>query len=591
MRTPVLPSAGSLSPLAEASITGGFWRDRSPETVIDHCLEWTAGTGWVANFQDGPKTGRVFADSEIYKVLEAMAWADHPGFLPLAQTVAGAQEPGGYLHTKFGRRGQPPRYSDLDWGHELYCYGHLIQAAVARLRAGFNDALTTTAMAVADHVCVEFGPAGRQAYCGHPEIEMALVELYRATRERRYLDQAKLFVDRRGSQRLGDIAFGRAYFQDDVPVRARTAFSGHAVRELYLACGAVDVAVETADETLLAAIISQWEQTVARRTYLTGGMGSRHEGESFGEDFELPPDGAYAETCAGIASVMLAWRLLLATGQARFADLIERTLFNVVATSPARDGRSFFYANPLQWRAISAAGGLSTRAVTGQRAPWFDVSCCPTNIARTLASLECYLATGDQDGIQLHQYAPARLANGNVVLEVETDYPWEGRIRVRVLASPAQPWQLSLRVPAWASGATLDGQPVAPGYATLSRSWRPGEVVVLDLPTSPRWTRPDPRIDAVRGCVAVERGPLVYCLESPESVDLIAVDTQRPLAIEGADIVAQGHRLNVVIGQWPYGNLDAAAAQDVELRLIPYHRWANQGPSTMRVWLPLTTSA
>ncbi len=586
MKTPVLPSSGVLSPLGTCEISGGFWHSRPAATVIEHCLEWTTSTGWIRNFQDFGGRGRVFADSEIYKMLEAMAWARHPGLPSLARIVAGAQEPDGYLHTKFGRPGQRARYSDLEWGHELYCYGHLIQAGVAQLRMGEPDQLTATAIAAADHLCREFAES---RYCGHPEVEMALVELYRVSRNDRYLMQAKAFVDRRGQRQLGEIELGQAYFQDDIAVRERRAFAGHAVRELYLACGAVDVAVETGDTELLAAIVGQWERTVAARTYVTGGMGSRHEGEAFGEDFELPPDGAYSETCAGIASVMLAWRLLLATGEARFADLIERTLFNVVATALAADGRSFFYANPLQWRALPTATGMSSRAVTGLRAPWFDVSCCPTNIARTLASLPGYLATTDASGVQVHQYAPARIRAGNVELEVVTDYPWAGRVEIRVLATPPTPWRLSLRIPAWAAEATLDGQPAPPGYVAAEREWRPGEVVVLELTMPPRLTYADPRIDAVRGCVAVERGPLVYCAQFAGEQELVAVDPQGLLRLDGRSIVAPGGRVRLTAGQWPYGAPVPGEVGNGGVRLIPYHTWANDGPATMRVWLPLTS--
>src|SRR5690606_22638261 len=210
--------------------------------------------------------------------------------------------------------------------------------------------LVRVATRAADHVCEAFGVDGLERVCGHPEIEVALVELYRATGERRYLEQAQIFLDRRGRGTLRDIEFGRAYFQDDVPVRQAQAFRGHAVRALYLACGAVDVAVETGDEELLKAVESQWERTVARRSHPTGGMGSRHAGESCGDDYELPPDRAYSETCAGIASIMLSHRLLLATGDARYADLAERTLHNVLATGVALDGRSFSYVNPLAVR-------------------------------------------------------------------------------------------------------------------------------------------------------------------------------------------------------------------------------------------------
>ncbi|BDZ47470.1 hypothetical protein GCM10025866_33790 [Naasia aerilata] len=269
----------------------------------------------------GGRRGREFFDSDVYKMLEAMAWeigrsgneAMDDRFRSYVSRVGAAQEADGYLNTHFGRPGQGPRYSDLEWGHELYCYGHLIQAGIARGRTSTDHELLAIAIRAADHVCAEFGPRGIQSVCGHPEIELALVELSRLTGERRYLEQARLFIDRRGHGVLGEIEFGQSYFQDTTPVRQASVLEGHAVRALYLASGAADVAVETGDKGLLDAVVRQLRATVSARTYLTGAMGSRHDGESFGEDFELPSDRAYGETCAGVASVMVNHRLLLAT--------------------------------------------------------------------------------------------------------------------------------------------------------------------------------------------------------------------------------------------------------------------------------------
>jgi DUF1680 family protein len=313
----------------------------------------------------------------------------------LVDRIAPVQEPDGYLNTMFGRPGQAPRYRDLQWGHELYCFGHLIQAAIARGRTHGDDLLVEVAVRAADHVCEAFGPGGIASVDGHPEIELALAELARYTGDRRYLEQARLFVERRGHGVLGDIELGAAYYQDDVPVREADVLRGHAVRALYLAAGAADVAVDTGDDELLGAVTRQTLHTLARRTYLTGGMGAHHEGESFGQDFELPPDRAYSETCAGVAAVMLGHRLLLATGDPTYADAVERTLFNVVATSPADDGQAFFYTNTLHQRvpgAVPDPDVASPRASSDLRAPWFNVSCCPTNVARTFATLSAYVA-------------------------------------------------------------------------------------------------------------------------------------------------------------------------------------------------------
>ncbi|MGW6906256.1 glycoside hydrolase family 127 protein [Streptomyces sp. NPDC054940] len=626
---PVTPTRGRLRPLGldEVRITGGFWARRrhiNATATLDHCRDWMERVGWTGNFTAAvqgriqrDRRGREFADSDVYKLLEAMAWeTGHSTDPALEAAIAAAQESDGYLNTAYGRPGQQPRYSDLEWGHELYCYGHLMQAGVAQMRARGEGELAKVARRAADHVCATFGPGGIEGVCGHPEIETALVELARATGEQRYLDQAALFVERRGHGTLADSEFGRAYHQDDVPVRESTVLRGHAVRALYLAAGAVDVAVERGDDALLAAVVRQWEATVARRTYVTGGMGSHHRDESFGDDFVLPPDRAYAETCAGVASVMLSWRLLLATGEPRFADLAERTLFNVVAASPSEDGRSFFYANTLHRRSRGTAPSADTaspRAESSLRAPWFAVSCCPTNVARTLAALPAYLATADDHGIQLHQYADAEittsLANGHrVALRIRTDYPSAGRVTVRIARTPDHPWTLSLRVPAWTEGATAhlvdpDGtrRAVAPGTASVTRRFRPGDETRLELPMAPRWLGPDPRIDAIRGTAAVQRGPLVYCAESVDlpggrGVDTIRVDPSAdPEDGPDATVLVPGDLSapdEPPPAAWPYGPLRRAAAPAAEpagITLVPYHSWANRGPTTMRVWLPTRT--
>jgi uncharacterized protein len=631
---PTDPSRGARRPLGidEVRLTDGFWADRqrlNAEAVLPHCMRWIERAGWLENVRvlarGGPATGRQgreFSDSEVYKLLEACSWeAGRSGNTDAERTVqewgailAAAQASDGYLNSNFGRPGQAARYSDLEWGHELYCYGHLIQAGVARLRTRGRDDLVEVVCRVADHICTEFGAGGRNAICGHPEVETALVELYRATGQERYLAQARLFVDRRGNGLLPPAHFGREYFCDHVPVRDAKVFEGHAVRALYLASGAVDVAIETGDDDLLAAVRRQWQRTVAARTYLTGGMGARHEGEAFGDDFELPPDGAYAESCASIASVMLSWRLLLATGEARYAELAERTLHNAIAGALAVNGQAFFYTNPLQQRIAGAPpdpDALSPRAATGLRAPWFEVSCCPTNLARTLASLGAYTATADDRGVRIELLTGAeirtRLPGGRrVALKVETSYPWQGRVRVEVIESDGAPWTIALRVPSWAEGATLaaSGKPsaVAAGmYAEAERPWRPGDELILDLPIAPRWTYPDPRLDAVRGTVAVERGPVVYCLESvdlPDQLDLdrVAVLTGAPPvdAPAGAKVDVEVQALAAAPGEppaWPYASTPVGPTAEApsRLRLIPFYARANRGPAAMRVFLPERT--
>lgn len=628
--SPVASSKTALRPLGidEVTITGGYWgrmQQLNADHIIRHCARWIEKMGWIENFDlaaagadlAARRRGPVFADSDVYKVLEAMAWelGRRPDaeletlFEAIVDRIVPAQEADGYLSTAFGRPGQRPRYSDLEWGHELYCYGHLIQAGIARARnTPDDDRLYRVALRAADHICTVFGADGNQGVCGHPEVEVALVELARHTGDTRYLDQARLFIDRRGHGALKPIPFGQAYFQDDVPVRETAVMNGHAVRANYLAAGAVDVAIEDADQKLLDALTAQVRRTDERRSYLTGGMGAHHEGESFGDDFELPPDRAYSETCAGVGSAMVHYRLLLATGQEEYADAIERVLYNVITASPASDGESFFYTNTLHKRVAGVpvdGQEASPRAASGMRAPWFEVSCCPPNVARTLAAFASYVATADADGIQLHQYASSEIAtkldDGSAVrLRVETAYPDDGRITVSVVEAPERDWVLTLRVPAWAEGAivAVGGQTKdAAGPAVAVRGAAVGSRIVLDLPVAPRWTVADPRIDAVRGTVAVERGPLVMCLESvdlPQGRELgdLRVVPEAGLRESGGTVAVPVNWQGGSTDAWPYFPAndvsDDAAVPDVEwVPLLPYHDWANRGPATMRVWLPV----
>jgi len=620
---PVVPSRGRFRPLGigEVVITGGPWAARqstNAAATLAHVEHWLEREGWLGNFDAtargelaSTRAGREFSDSEVYKLLEAMAWEHGRSGDPeldariraITARVAAAQNADGYLSTAFGRPGSARRWSDLEWGHELYCLGHLFQAGVARARTAGHDQLLTVCTRAADLVCEVFGPDGIPSVCGHPEIEPALVELYRVTGRRRYLEQAALFLERRGHHVLGEIEFGRSYFQDDQPIREATVLRGHAVRAMYLSSGAVDLAVETGDEELLAAVVGQWEATVARRTYLTGGMGSRHQDEAFGEDFVLPPDRAYSETCAGVGSVQLAWRLLLAQGDPRYADLLERTLYNVVDTGPSRSGTAFFYTNTLHQRVLGTVPDQDSavpRAASSLRAPWFAVSCCPTNVARTFASLQTLVATADQDGVQVHQYAPSTITTdlpaGRLALRVRTAYPASGRVEVVVDEAPDAAVALSLRVPSWAHGATLtEGgvtRPVEPGTATATRVLVPGEVLVLDLPVTPRFTAADPRVDAVRGTLAVERGPQVLCVESvdlpgEQHVDDLVLDPDRaPEDVEDG-VLVHGWLHRQADPAWPYGAPPGPdrPGEPVTAVLHPYADWANRGPSTMRVFL------
>ncbi|MFG2130000.1 glycoside hydrolase family 127 protein [Streptomyces sp. NPDC048751] len=604
----------TLRPATDAHITGGFWAQRrrtNAEVSVPQGPERLEQAGNLANLRAAAGGGGAysgdfpFQDSDVHKWLEAASWqlAEDPGQAELAACIdeltallAAAQRPDGYLQTYFQVAHPDRRWQDLAWGHELYCAGHLVQAGVAHHRATGRPELLAMAVRFAEHIDATFGPDGTvDGVCGHPGIETALVELYRETDERRWLDLAAYFVDRRGHGLLdpdADPRPGDAYWQDHTPVRAATSVTGHAVRQLYLLAGVADLAAETGDSELRAVSERLWDAMVSTKTYLTGGVGARHEGESFGEAYELPPDRAYAETCAAIASVQWSWRMALLTGEAKYSDLVERTLYNGFLSGVGLDGDSWLYVNPLQVREEYEGVGEADQGA--RRTPWFRCACCPPNAMRLLASLPHHVASGDKDGLQLHQYATGGYAAGDGKVRVVTDYPWDGRIAVTVEEAPEdRDWTLSLRIPSWCTAFTAaapDGDPPAetsPGWLRLRRRWRPGDTLTLDLDLGARLTRPDPCVDAVRGCVAIERGPLVYCLEGVDQepgtrfADLTLPDgghltvTPAPELLGGVSVItADGRRRS-----------DGAA---VPLTAVPYCVWANRRPGPMRVWVPQT---
>lgn len=616
-------------PLPAARITGGLWAERqrtNRAAAIPAGLRqlWEGGAfrnlRRAAGQGDGPYEGPVFIDSDAYKWLEAIAWeqAREPSeSLAMDQAeatalIAEAQQPDGYLNSFVQVvTGDTGRFTDLRSGHELYCAGHLLQAAVAQHRSTGRRELLDVAIRFADLLVNTFGPGKRPELDGHPLVEMALVELYRETGDSRYLDLARHFVETRGHgwAATGPHARPRSYYSDRMPVRQAATVEGHAVRALYLAAGAADVAAETRDDELFAVLERQWDAMVATKTYLTGGLGARWEGEAFGDPYELPADRAYCETCAAIGGIQWSWRMLLRTGAPRYADLIERTLFNAFLPGISLDGTAYFYVNALQVR--SGQTDDDPRNPANGRSGWFDVACCPPNIMRTLASLGSLLATRDDDGVQIHQYATsaitAELPSGKAELTVGTDYPWDGRVEITLQDAPDREWTLALRIPGWCTDAKVlvDGAGAAeacePGtYLRLRRRWTAGSSVVLDLPMSVRQTIAHQRVDAVRGCVAVERGPLVYCLEQADQpagvlIDDIELVTSDCTAVWRPDLLG-GVTAIEMTGRTTPGSAPLYQPQTAgdgqpgrlgRLTAIPYFAWANRGPGPMRVWIPL----
>jgi DUF1680 family protein len=574
--------------------------------------------------------GPQFMDSDIYKWLEAVAWelgrADDPELTAQLRewtdAIAEAQDEDGYINSwvqASGDRGR--RYQDLSMSHELYCMGHLLQAAVAAHRAVGDEGLLAVARRAADHLVATFGHDANTGLDGHPVIEMGLAELARDTGEEEYLRLARHFVLSRGRGTIQGHGRLPIYYSDRVPVEEATHVEGHAVRALYLASGVADVALELPEADAAGLERSQhrqWDDMVASRSYLTGGFGSRWDGESFGDAFELPPDRAYCETCAAIAAVQWGWRRLLATGEPRHADLIERILFNGFASGTSLEGDEFFYVNALRVRDGAVAD--DHRNPAAGRHGWYRVACCPPNVMRTVAQLSGYLATHDDDGVQVQQYAGGALAAvlpaGEVAIEVRTDYPWDARVELEIIAAPDVEWSLMLRVPAWCGDASaavhaagngrpdrISGEPGS--YLRLRRRWSVGDRVVLELPMGIRITRPDERIDAIRGCAAVEVGPLVYCFEDHDQPEGVSVDdivlsgehasiSWRPELLGGVAVVEidGGTRPKGSATSLPYGAGEpASAAAPARLTAVPYHAWANRGVRAMRVWVPLAQGA
>jgi DUF1680 family protein len=610
------------------TIEGGLWAARQAtnrQLALPHGLRMLEAAGNLDNLRiaAGRSTGRyrgpVFMDSDVYKWLEAAAYevARVPGDAlrstidTTIELVGAAQGADGYLNSHYQVAEPGRRWTDFAQGHELYCAGHLFQAAVAHRRATGDDGLLRIARRFAECIDAVFGPGRRAATPGHPEIEMGLVELYRETGERRYLDLARFFVDQRGRGLLGPGRFNSsAYYQDRVPVREASEVEGHAVRATYLATGVADLYLETGDPALLAALNRQWDDLVRHKLYVTGGIGARHLAEALGQPYELPSELAYSETCAAIGSIMWSWRMLLATGESRFADLIERTLYNALLGGVSLDGQRYFYVNPL------ASNGADERLSRGgcRRKEWHLVACCPPNVMRLVASLGHYVATRDPSGLQIHQYGSARIvtelgSGSTVALRMETAYPWEGRIRLAIEEGSGVPWTLGLRVPGWCRGVAvrLDDRevevtPDASGYLRLDRAWARGDSVELDLAMEPRLVEAHPWIEATRGRVAIERGPLVYCLEQADHpgapVADLEIDPAAPLTsrwdgdLLGGVAVVRASGFQVDTASWhhqlyrPARPGPAAARQRVELTAIPYYAWANREPGAMRVWIP-----
>ena len=541
-----------------------------------------------------------------------------------------AQREDGYLNTWI--QGQHPdlAWKDLRWGHELYCAGHLLQAAVAGRRTGSRPDLFTVSSRFLEHLLQTFsmsdGDGRLVGICGHPEVETALVEFYRLTGDVRALRLAVRQVGLRGRADvalptfglLGDNRFPLSYFLHHVPVRQRVSATGHAVRELYLQAGVVDVAVETHDHELLRASEAIWEDLFGSKTYVTGAHGSRHRDESIGDAYELPSDRSYGETCAAIASFQWNWRLLLATGKARYAETMERVFWNTIAGAVSRHGTEFFYSNTLHLR--TGHDGADEDSPS-HRLPWYACSCCPPNLARLMASIQAYLLTRDASGLQVQMpfsgTVSTSVPGGVVELKLQSGHPWSGDTDIEVTnCSSAERWDLSLRFPDWASKEgtriALNGDHVETSwdgsYIRVSRHWRSGDRLQVSSSIPVLVLRPHWRVDAVRDCVAVQRGPLVHCIEADDLgegavIEDVVLDGTRPLeATYEVPAGLEGY-VKVAVNAWggqldgpdrplyAAGNGSSLSTKPSRLTFVPYFARGNRPSTAMRVWVSAPSAA
>jgi uncharacterized protein len=568
----------------------------------------------AAGLMDGPHVGIFFNDSDVFKVMEGAAYSLSVHADPeldaymddLIAKIAASQEEDGYLYTArtINPKAVTPekegleRWSNLKTSHELYNVGHMYEAAVAHYLATGKKNFLNVALKSADFIDSVFGPHKKRDIPGHQEIEMGLVKLYRVTREERYLNLAKFFLDERGhyhgreAYNLFDIV---GYSQDHLPVTEQTEVVGHAVRAVYMYAGMADVAALTGDKAYIKALDALWHDLVDKKMYLTGGIGSSHHGESFGKAYDLPNAAAYNETCAAIADIFWNHRMFLLHGDAKYHDVLERTLYNGFLSGVSLSGDTFFYANPLasdgQWK--------FNVNVAATRSPWFDCSCCPPNIARLLSSLPGYIYAHTNDTLYVNQFvsghANINLAKVTVEVQQESNYPWDGDIKLTVNPETATHFTLAIRIPLWARNQPLPSdlyhyvdkaseQPelringeavpvtIDKGYLQLTREWQKGDVVELHLPMPIRRVVSHEAVKENAGRVAIERGPLVYCAEAIDNaghaLDLTLGDNEKleprlePTLLGGITVIE--------------GN---------NLTLIPYYAWSHRGEGEMAVWL------
>lgn len=623
----------------------GFWWNRNKllsEVIIPY--QWntlnnrTEGVPLshaVDNFRIAAKEiggipgGTIFQDSDVAKWIEAAAYSlmFHPNnelesnIDELVRLVGKSQHSNGYVNTYFTAKGIEQRWTDLEMGHEMYCAGHLIEASVAYYQATGKRKLMDIMVLYANLILEEFGPEKGKlhAYDGHPEIELALYRLAEATGDHRYMDLADYFMNIRGSSKKDCTGAPdneetqqmsrwqmSDYFLDHEPIRDMTEVTGHAVRAMYLYAGIADQYRRTGDQALWETLITLWEDLVQKCVYITGGIGSQNGGERFTVHYDLPSDRGYTETCASIGLIFWAWRMCLIDPDSRYADMIEKEMYNGALSGISLDGKAYFYVNPLEINPKIAAFRQDMEHVLTHRVGWFDCACCPTNVARLFGSIGKYIYSSSDTSIYIHQFISSEtemaIGNDRISLQMKTKYPWDEEIQILCTMEHQKHFGLMLRKPVWCDAWTLEinGMPstsycLEKGYIHIDRIWSDGDTVQLTLEMAVKLLQADSRAQDYCGKVALMRGPLVYCMEEfdngPQLQELIInpesnFDLEEEIlqSIPSINILLDGYRETIRTDSL-YEPMKKNERVKVRIKAIPYFQWGNRGKDQeMRVW-------